>query len=258
MTEVLTIAGILGFVYGIFRISTKYLYPDQYAGEEIRLNEADRQWLLEQGSFYAGLSRRNQRRFEERLKEMVYEKNWIGHGITVTREMKVRIAGALVQVTFGFPDLLLLHFQRIVIHPNAYENRRTGKLHVGEATPGAMALAFSWKHFVHGFDNMEDAFNVGLHEVAHALWFENVIPNAEVDFLPQRALERWRRLGREEMERIRHGHSRLFRDYAGTNEAEFFAVAVEYFFEQPRQYRESMPELYACMVELLRQNPLGR
>ncbi|TXI82845.1 MAG: hypothetical protein E6Q44_00750, partial [Flavobacteriales bacterium] len=40
-----------------------------------------------------------------------------------------------------------------------------------------------------------------------------------------------------------------------TNQAEFFAVAVEYFFEQPVAYQERLPELYACMRALLRQDP---
>jgi hypothetical protein len=63
----LTVVGMLGLAYGFFYVSTKYLYADRYFGEDIRLSEADRQWLLAQGSFYEGLSRRNRRRFEERV-----------------------------------------------------------------------------------------------------------------------------------------------------------------------------------------------
>ncbi|MCL4283455.1 MAG: zinc-dependent peptidase [Flavobacteriales bacterium] len=224
-------------------------------GEEIRLTASDRALFLLQGGFYQALSPQGKARFEHRVVELVYEKDWEGHGLEVTREMKVRIAAALAQLTFGFNDLLLLHFRRITIHPDAYGTSRTGRRHIGEAVPGLRGLAFSWKHFVEGFSNPGDALNVGLHEAAHALWFENMIPNGEYDFLPSGPLALWKRSASEEMERIRSGRSRLFRAYAATNEAEFFAVAVEYFFEQPVQYRERLPELYACMCKLLRQDP---
>ena len=50
----------------------------------------------------AGLSAAGRARFDQRVVELVYEKDWIGRDLTVTREMKVRIAGAIAQVTFGF------------------------------------------------------------------------------------------------------------------------------------------------------------
>jgi hypothetical protein len=59
----------------------------------------------------------------------------------------------------------------------------------------------------------------------------------------------------EEVERIGRGEGRLFRTYAGTNEEEFFAVAVEYFFEQPQLFLKEQPELYDLMRKLLRQDP---
>ena len=37
----------------------------------------------------------------------------------------------------------------------------------------------------------------------------------------------------------------VFRDYAYTNEAEFFAVATESFFEKPEQMKKLTPDLYA-------------
>lgn len=40
-----------------------------------------------------------------------------------------------------------------------------------------------------------------------------------------------------------------------TNEAEFFAVAAEYFFERPLLFAEKHPELYALMERAFRQKP---
>lgn len=67
MGELLVIALALGLVYGTVWLGVKFLTPKRLTGEEIQLTDADRQWLLAQGSFYEGLSRRNRRRFEERV-----------------------------------------------------------------------------------------------------------------------------------------------------------------------------------------------
>ena len=43
------------------------------------------------------------------------------------------------------------------------------------------------------------------------------------------------------------GDENILRDYATTNEAEFFAVATEVFFEKPKQMRRELPELYGLL-----------
>lgn len=238
---------ILHFLLGIAGIGLHGLLP---------MRAADRALLVEHCAFYNALVPRQRKRFERRVKELMLEKDWIGRGLPITAEIRVRISAAIAQVTFGFDDLLLLHFRKIAVYPDAYRNPRTGAMHIGEAAPGAGLLIFSWKHFEEGFDEPHNGRNLGLHEVAHALWFENVIPNAEDDFLDAPTLKRWRLLARDEADRIHAGEDRFFRDYAATNQAEFFAVAVEYFFEQPRPFQEHLPELYATLCDLLRQDPL--
>jgi Mlc titration factor MtfA (ptsG expression regulator) len=48
----------------------------------------------------------------------------------------------------------------------------------------------------------------------------------------------------------------LLDTYGATNPAEFFAVAVEAFFEQPYALRTQHPKLYAELQEFFRQDPL--
>tara|TARA_R110000765_G_scaffold9911_3_gene30825 strand:+ start:227 stop:403 length:177 start_codon:yes stop_codon:yes gene_type:complete len=54
------------------------------------------------------------------------------------------------------------------------------------------------------------------------------------------------------MEAINDNHSDI-RKYGGTNEAEFFAVASEYFFERPDLLKKKHPELYKVLVECFNQ-----
>ena len=39
------------------------------------------------------------------------------------------------------------------------------------------------------------------------------------------------------------------------NEHEFFAVAVENFFERPQEFKNAIPELYSILSKLLNQDP---
>jgi len=60
-----------------------------------------------------------------------------------------------------------------------------------------------------------------------------------------------------EMHRIKDGKSDI-NPYALTSEAEFFAVAAEYFFEKPEQLQQKHPELYEGLKGIFRQDGASR
>uniref|UniRef100_UPI003D7FC67A zinc-dependent peptidase n=1 Tax=Pedobacter sp. TaxID=1411316 RepID=UPI003D7FC67A len=64
----------------------------------------------------------------------------------------------------------------------------------------------------------------------------------------------WLQLMHQEMLRIEAGHSDI-NPYALTNEAEFLAVASEYFFEKPIAFKNKHPELYAQLSRIFEQQP---
>lgn len=204
---------------------------------------------------YQRLGDADKARFERIVAHFVHEKTWTGAGITMEEPMKVMISACAAQLLLGFPDVVLSHFERIIVYPQAYRSVGTGRMHQGEVRPKAGLIIISWADFLHGYAHTRDAHNVGLHEMAHALWFENGILNSEDNFLHPERLARWMEHAEGEMARIRRGESRLFRDYAGANQAEFFAVAVEYFFEQPTLFHQELPELYAVLCGMLQQDP---
>ena len=59
------------------------------------------------------------------------------------------------------------------------------------------------------------------------------------------------------MKKINAGEEHFLRSYAGTNGYEFFAVALEYFFENPVDLRKAIPDLYATLTCLLQQDPIN-
>ena len=49
---------------------------------------------------------------------------------------------------------------------------------------------------------------------------------------------------------------KVLRQYGATNEAEFFAVATEAFFEKPEQMRKHTPQLYEELHRFYRGEPV--
>jgi Mlc titration factor MtfA (ptsG expression regulator) len=64
----------------------------------------------------------------------------------------------------------------------------------------------------------------------------------------------WLNLVADEIKSIKEGHSDI-NVYGTTNKAEFFAVAAEYFFEQPDRFRQHHPGLYTMMTKIFQQQP---
>ena len=46
------------------------------------------------------------------------------------------------------------------------------------------------------------------------------------------------------------------KEHAERQQDEFFAVSVEYFFEQPKSLKENCPAIYKSMAQLLQQDPI--
>ena len=174
----------------------------------------------------------------------------------VTKEMKVLIAASAAQLTYGLPKVKLRHFTRILVYPDNYYSKITRQHHKGEVNPSAKLIVLSWRGFAEGYQNNTDGRNLGLHEMAHALRLENTIRNGEQKFLDPAALVKFDALGEQERQKIKDGGSSLFREYAAENADEFFAVAVELFFEQPAAFQAYQPALYALLTILLKQDAL--
>ncbi len=220
-----------------------------------RLSASERATLAKYAISYQRAHAKDKARMERIVATFVHDKEWVGAGIVVAEEMKVMISACAAQLLRGHPDLVLKHFEKFIVYPDTYRSHRSGRMHEGEVRPATGTIVISWDDFVNGYAHTHDAHNVGLHELAHALWFENTIENGEDNFLHPGFLRTWNELADAEIRSIKAGNASFFRDYAGTNEAEFFAVAVEYFFERPLEFRDALPEHYAVLVSLLKQDP---
>jgi Mlc titration factor MtfA (ptsG expression regulator) len=123
---------------------------------------------------------------------------------------------------------------------------------------GVMAgrMALSQRALRLGFANDTDKRNTAIHEFIHLLDMSDGV----VDGVPEILLDKhltlpWIELIREELERVRKDLSDID-DYGGTNQAEFFAVAGEYFFERPEMMKQKHPVLFDHMMKAFKREPV--
>lgn len=214
--------------------------------------------LTQHFPYYRKLSPESKRKFEQRVQAFIMAKTFYGRNLQINETMRVLIAACAVQLTFGLPKVKLKHFNRIILYPNDYYSTINRTYHKGEINPKLKAIVLSWNHFIEGYIDRHDGINLGLHEMAHALHLENIIQNGEYDFLDSQALAKWNQLAPEEMTRVQEDENHLFRTYASVNEHEFFAIAVENFFERSSQFKDRLPQLYQLLTLILQQNPADR
>lgn len=209
--------------------------------------------------YYSSLRPRHQEEFLTKLEGVLSAKQFIGRGgvSQVTEEMKVLIGATIVQVTFGLEKVALSHFKKILIYPDTYYSQISKAYHRGEVNPRYGLIVLSWASFVSGLVDSNDGINLGIHEVAHALKLENQIRyNGESDFLNPILWEKYMEQSRQEIENLNKGSDDFFRERGGADDHEFFAVALENFFERPEKFKELKPTFYKTLVFLLRQDPI--
>jgi len=165
-----------------------------------------------------------------------------------------------------FPGLLT-----ILVYPLTYmveEKRQVGE-HVweegtvsrlGETGRRMGSLVLSWGAVKHGTADPSDGKNVVLHEFAHQLDFENHAADGVPGLATREQQLAWSEVMRSEFASLRaadeSGIPTLLNTYGATDPAEFFAVSIEAFFEQPHALRARHPKLYAELRKYFQQDPV--
>lgn len=221
-----------------------------------RIKQSYKEPLQKYFKYYQQLHPLDRKLFEKRVQKFITLKKFIPRNMDqVTDEMKALIAASAIQLMNGLPKIYFAHFKRILVYPDDYYSKISQRHHQGEVSMGGIII-LSWKNFVEGFVDNKDGRNLGLHEMAHALRLENAIHNEEYGFLDDEVLMTWTDLCYQEINKMAESKSEFFRDYAATNSQEFFAVAVEYFFEKPKAFFEWHPKMYETLTIMLNQDPL--
>jgi len=205
--------------------------------------------------YYRSLSSEYKRDFRKRTKRFIGSIEFRGGGgFKITLEHVAAVSGAFIQISFGRQNYYLNEFKVITIYEKEYKSTITGLYHKGDVSPNG-AIAISWSDFVEGYETDEDNRNVGLHEMAHAWFFSISYVRFDPDLSLYDLLSKFIFITEEEIVRLRNRRQSIFRKYASENVYEFFAVAIEYFFEDAPEFRKESPNLYRHLCLLLNQDP---
>ena len=209
--------------------------------------------------YYNKLTQSERKRFEWRAYYFldtthIEFRNFDRRKIVNFNAIRYLIASVATQMSLFLTEDCFDTFNRIIIYPDDYFSRSTNRMHKGETNPAAGYIVLSLKSLKAGFVTRDDGVNLLMHELAHALWLENQL--LDYDIFAQEALSRYQKISDLEMIKLSEEGEHFLRKYARANREEFFAVAVENFFERPAEFQQELPELYSAMVLLLKQDPV--
>ena len=199
--------------------------------------------------FFADFDDGVRQRFLDDLRVFVHEKHWIAAGgMQITDEVKVVIAAAAVRLTIFLSVDIYNRLTEIVVYPSHYvhESGETDTVVFGEAHDWGVVV-LSWDAVLSGLANQDDGHDTAIHEFAHVLDRAGGAFNGTPQLRAHAHYRAWGRVMTEHFDRLREGDRsirRTLRDYGATNEAEFFAVATESFFEKPESMKKRAPDLY--------------
>jgi Mlc titration factor MtfA (ptsG expression regulator) len=206
--------------------------------------------------YYNRLSLEEQRKFLFRTFQFQHSKSFHYIEVEQNAEMPILVSAAAVQLTFGLENFKLSYFDDIFILRDDYHYGFYSRPFMGHVDQTGIYL--SWDNFIKGISGLTPNCNVGLHEMGHALAYVNFITRTEEDKHFKKEFTNFSKVARPIFTSMQQaGAKNLLGDYAATNYHEFWAVAIEVFFENAVVFKHELPELYEAMSRVLNQDPLS-
>ena len=233
-------------------------------------------YLARNLAYYPRLEENDRKHLRDLVQVFIAEKHWEGcGGLTLTDEMRVTIAGHACLMVLALPHDLYREVESIFVYPSTVvtPERPQG---VFEAPMGLGAgptpilgqaqvrgpVILVWDAVLRAARHPECGHNVVYHEFAHKLdMFEGHADGTPpLDSAEQ--YRRWADVCSREFLRLRasasDGKKTFLDSYGAVNEAEFFAVVTEQFFDQPVALKKHHAELYGILCDFYRQDPVER
>lgn len=195
-------------------------------------------------------------KFISRVYNYIKVKQFHYIGLEQREEIPVLIGASAAQVTLGLKNYQMLHFKNIYVLADAYRMDNDEELYIGHVAPDGIYL--SWKHFLYGYANNNDNINMAVHEMSHALLFNNFFAQYGIDKNFRLNYEKFSNTTGPILADVITRRKSYLRSYAFSNIHEFWAVSVEAFFENPAGLKENMPQLYNALCRVLNQDPVSK
>lgn len=234
------------------------------------------QVILERNvAHYKRLNEEERKHVRDLVQVFIAEKNWEGcGGLTLTDEIRVTIAAQACILVLAIPHDLYRGVDSILVYPSTVmtPEHRTGVFEVPSIQRGPTPILgeaqlhgpviLVWDAVLRTARHPESGHNVVYHEFAHQLDMLSGHATGTPPLETRQELSRWVNVCSKEFLRLRaltESGKRTFLDsYGAVNEAEFFAVVTEQFFDMPVELRRHHPELYEVLRDFYKQDPAAR
>ena len=233
--------------------------------------DEQRGWLATHAPIYARAPAELRERLHELVQIFVREKTFVGcNDLVVTDEMRHAIAAYACLLVVNRPGVPRSHFYdelfSVLVYPSAFVAPQAHHDESGLVTESedvlsgqawdAQRIILSWQDVLEGASGGQ---NVVLHEFAHYLDMEDETMDGAPGLGSASAYQEWSDAFWDEYERlcdqVDAGADTFLDPYAATEPAEFFAVATESFFMQPREFLAEHPVLYEQLRKYYRLDP---
>jgi len=231
-------------------------YRKRRALVQAPFSEKWRAQLEDRVAFYRRLSPEGRARFEADVAIFLAEQRIVGpQDSPVPEDICLLIAAAAAMLGHGRPDWEWPTTRDIIVHvTNFNEDYEPGDHHnIAGMVHAQGPMLLSRKQVRFGFRKSEGT-NVAVHELAHVLDLADGYADGTASFWG--TFPGWEALVKSRLNAVRKGgRDAPLRAYAGTNEAELFAVAVEAFFETPDKLRARDPVLFTALTAVFNLDP---
>ena len=219
---------------------------------------------------YRSLSADHQAKLRERVQAFIADKDWEGcGGLDLTDEIRVTIAAQACLLTLGLEEDGYHRVRTILVYPNAfvvphYEHLGDGVYlegeseHLGEAHYRGPVI-LSWAETLKGSREPGSTTNLVIHEFAHQLDMLDGAADGIPPMPDEKASRRWQAVMAREFDKLvdaaERGRATLLDHYGAKDEAEFFSVACECFFDRAVEMAERHKKLYTLLRDYFQQDP---
>ena len=216
--------------------------------------------LSEHVQFYSELSNAEQKRFRKRMMVFLSEVYLDSVGFELEDLDKILIAASAVIPVFMFPEWHYTSLSTVLVYPDNFNEDldfedSDEKRHISGIVGNGRfekQMILSRKALHHGFTPSSHKSNTAIHEFVHLIdKMDGITDGVPEQLIAKPYIIPWLKQIHHEMEAINANKSDI-RNYGGTNEAEFLAVASEYFFEQPKLMKKKHPALYKMLQACFR------
>jgi Mlc titration factor MtfA (ptsG expression regulator) len=217
-----------------------------------------REFLSSHSAYYRGLDDGGKKKFERDICLFFSDNNIaaIG-GAEVAWQTRLLIGAGVAAMLNGRPEWEPPLPDGVTVYPGLSfdRNYQVEKGNIAGQAPERGPLLIAEESLKQGFANQGAGRNVLIHELAHFFDREQRKINGSYRRQARRGRnDSWADfLTAEWRKHLQRGS--ILPSYAALNEAEFFAVACEMFFEKPQALHAAHPELYEMLRDFYQQDP---